>query len=1381
MKKHRITFFLLYWILSTLLIHAAEPYTATNYDEPYRGQFHFSQPSGWMNDLNGMWYNNGVYNITCQAYPYSLDGLAKSWGHATSTDMMHWTQISNALDPDVNVPGDCWSGSAVVDVNNTSGFGSVDNPPLVIIYTATSKGTCLAYSNDQGVNWTAYSGNPVNVAGPNEQTRDPHVFWHEPTGKWVCVIMENGFTFYNSSDLKTWTKTGNYNWGWECPDIFELSIDGGAEKKWVLLQADGKYHIGNFNGLNFIPDAGGPYSMVKNAGIGAGFYASQTFFRNNFSDERVVQMAWMSGFGVGSTSPWTHNSTFPAEVKLKTFPEGIRAARTPIVEISSLYGNTQNWSNQSLQSGENLFAGKLSKCFDAEVTFDLSNSTATTVTFQFANRVITYDLKNNTLLGNVLNPINNQVKIRFLVDWGELEVFGNDGQFSYAENFKFTPSNSFVSMTANGSVNLVSARFSTINRTWPGTPNNTYADNADTGNTYSGNWLNLSGESVYYNSTCHVATSAGAYVQYPFSGTQVAWYGLKNDDLGMATVYIDGTMVADDIDCYSTSRISQQLFFKTGLANGNHTIKIVTKGTKNAASKGIALVHDYFGFIAAPSLPTAIDDASTSTSYSGTWVTDVNDIYYSTTCHVSNTANSSFQTTFTGTQVFWYGLKNDDLGMADVFIDGVLAAEVIDCYSTTKAVNILFSKTDLPKASHTIKVMVKGTKNPSSSGTAVVHDYFDFPQILPTIIDDASASTTYNGTWTTDNNEIYYNNTCHVGKNINSYFQTTFTGTQVSWYGLKNNDLGMATVYVDGILAQDNIDCYSGSPRAVYLLFNKTGLSNGDHTIKVVVKGTKNIASNGVALVHDYFSVLPSTNPSITFSGNLAFGDVKKNVSSTKTLTINNSDTKVISVTSIELPAGFTTDWNSGDIAASGHQNVNITFAPTIENLYSGFVKINTDTGIFTKEVSGTGINAHTMNTLLPNNSNILYMGRIDFSDPEKPLFAYPNVTIKAKFEGTSLNMLLKDYNGSDFSNNYFQYIVDGGTPTKFVVTSSQENYPIAKNLTNENHTVEITKITETYNGECQFLGFQTDTLKTLIAPEPFPDLKLEFFGNSITCGYGIEGGTQPVSDNSYKAYPAVTARELNAQFHTISYSGIGVVKGFPSFLMSQMYNRIVANTSYNPLPTNNVWDFTRYIPDYVIVALGTNDYNLGFGSGTISFATFYVGYNSLITKIRTAYPNTHIICTNSPMISDSKLGNAISSVVTTLTTAGDNKIHYFSFTQMQGGGSGGHPGVTDGQTNGKELAEFIKSLINSTAINENKKNTDDIKIFPNPAKMNLSITHLSPGSQISVIGLDAKTISSQYIATSTANFNVSNWNKGIYLFNIQEKNSVTVRKVMID
>lgn len=793
----------------------------TNYDEPYRPQFHFSPKVGWMNDINGVWFYNGVYHVSYQANPHGLEWANMHWGHATSTDMMHWVEQPVMLEPDVNVPGACFSGSTVIDVNNTSGFQTGTNPPLVTIYTATTKGTCLAYSNDQGATWVGYSGNPVNVAGPNADTRDPRVFWHEPTNKWVCVIMENGFTFYSSPNLKTWTKISNINWGWECPDIFELAVDEGTTKKWVLLEADSKYYTGTFDGTTFVRDAGGPYNMVNNSGIGAGFYASQTFFPTNFPSNRIVQMGWMSALNPGNTAPWTHNSSFPCELKLKTFPEGVRVARNPITEISSLYKNTKTWGSQTLPANQNLFAGLLSKCFDLEVVLNTAQSTATTINFQVANKTYTYDITNKKFLGSTINPINNQVKIRLLVDWDVMEAFVNDGQFSHAENFKFTPSNSSVAMTANGSVSLVSARFSAIDRVWPGTACNTYADDADASNVYTGNWRASSGESGYYNSTLHLSNTTGAYVEYNFIGTQISWFALKNNDLGMATVYIDGQLAADNIDCYSTERYVQQLFTKTDLPDGNHTIKVMVKGTKNSSSAGYYIVHDYFSTVSSPVSPTAADDADPKIAYTGTWVTDKNNIYYNTTCHVSNSAGSFFQYEFTGPQVYWYGLKNNDQGKAAVYIDGVLAADNIDCYSNTKFVDLLFCKTNLSNTTHTIKVEVKGTKNAESGGTAIVHDYFDFPTKPVIYVDDADSRTIYTGSnWIFPSPEgIYYNSTCHVNATTNAYWEFNFNGSQITWYGLKNNDLGYASVYIDGVFVTD-IDCYSAN-RAVFQLFEE--------------------------------------------------------------------------------------------------------------------------------------------------------------------------------------------------------------------------------------------------------------------------------------------------------------------------------------------------------------------------------------------------------------------------------------------------------------------------------------------------------------------------------------------------------------------------------
>jgi len=424
--------------------------------------------------------------------------------------------------------------------------------------------------------------------------------------------------------------------------------------------------------------------------------------------------------------------------------------------------------------------------------------------------------------------------------------------------------------------------------------------------------------------------------------------------------------------------------------------------------------------------------------------------------------------------------------------------------------------------------------------------------------------------------------------------------------------------------------------------------------------------------------------------------------------------------------------------------------------------------------ISNAGLKAQTKNIISPSNKYIQYMGRVDFSNPEKPLFAYPNVTIKAKFEGTSIDLLIKHYNGN-YTSNYFVSIIDGGAPVKFQVTSAQQTYSIASNLSTGQHTVEIIKVTESDCGECEFLGFQIDNGASLLAPDPLPNLKIEFFGNSITCGYGIEGGARPSFDNSYKAYAAVAARQLNAQIHTTSYSGIGVVNGYPPFLMKDMYNRTIAITSYYPFPTNNTWDFTRFIPDVVIVALGTNDYSKGFNA-----VTFKPGYTDLIAQIRIAYPNSFIICTNSPMVSNSTLGASINEVVANLKTAGDNKIHYFSFTSMIGGGYNGHPCVADGQTHGKQLADFIKTILPPTSISQVIENKADFTVFPNPTKKFLSVKSAVNADFIEISDLSGKIVEKIKVSLpGEVYIDISHIVKGTYLFSTINGNDLKVtRKV---
>jgi len=207
--------------------------------ELYRPVFHYSPSYNWMNDPNGLVYYNGKYHMFYQCNPYGLDPASnKSWGHAVSLDLVNWEEKPIAIPAQNGVMA--YSGSVVVDWNNTSGFGINGRPPLVAIYTGKTnvEDQRIAYSNDEGLTWKNYSANPV-LSMNNNQFRDPKVIWHKESQKWIMVVSQGsyqGIRFYSSPNLKTWTlltgfgSVGNLTSAWECPDFFKLPIDSDSNK-----------------------------------------------------------------------------------------------------------------------------------------------------------------------------------------------------------------------------------------------------------------------------------------------------------------------------------------------------------------------------------------------------------------------------------------------------------------------------------------------------------------------------------------------------------------------------------------------------------------------------------------------------------------------------------------------------------------------------------------------------------------------------------------------------------------------------------------------------------------------------------------------------------------------------------------------------------------------------------------------------------------------------------------------------------------------------------------------------------------------------------------------------------------------------------------------
>jgi sucrose-6-phosphate hydrolase SacC (GH32 family) len=326
------------------------------YKEPNRPQFHFTVKRGWSNDVNGPIFYKGQYHLFWQAFPFGVtwDTGFMYWGHAVSKDLVHWRELAPALM--VDKLGSPWSGSSLVDRNNDGGWGK---DALVLVYTAFDRFShkqvqCIAYSTDNGVTFTRFTGNPVldsNSEANTNDTRDPKVFWYEPTRRWVMVLFEkDGMSFYNSTDLKSWTWQSHFKGLHECPDFFELPVDGDtSHRRWILHGGSSTYFIGSFDGSTFTPETSAlRYAEGRNANGDDVLYAAQSFA--DMPDGRRVQMAW--GRITEQGMPFNQMMLFPTEFKLATTRDGLRLLATPIREIEGLHTREYAWSSLSATDAE---------------------------------------------------------------------------------------------------------------------------------------------------------------------------------------------------------------------------------------------------------------------------------------------------------------------------------------------------------------------------------------------------------------------------------------------------------------------------------------------------------------------------------------------------------------------------------------------------------------------------------------------------------------------------------------------------------------------------------------------------------------------------------------------------------------------------------------------------------------------------------------------------------------------------------------------------------------------------------------------------------------------------------------------------------------------
>lgn len=447
------------------------------YREPLRPQFHFSPLRGWNNDPNGLVYFEGRWHLFFQHNPYGWNWGNMHWGHASSPDLVHWEESGDVLFPDAL--GTMFSGSAVVDWKNTSGFGRAGVPPLVAFYTAAggdnrlSAGQpftqCLAYSADGGRTWTKFEGNPIlkNISSGN---RDPKVLWHAPSQRWIMTLFVevkgvHTIQFFASTDLKQWQFLSQTDGFFECPDFFELPVHGGASgaepRKWVLTAASSEYQVGTFDGTRFIPET------PKLPGHrGKGFYAAQTY--SDAPDGRRVQIGW--GQMPSPGMPFNQLMCLPTELTLHAGAAGPRLRWWPVKELAVLRARSEVVPPGPLPPGKDPFAGFEAELAELEVDLELGEANECTV--ELRGTRLTYSRARGELaLGDRRVPCplrEGRLRLRAFVDRTSLEVFAADGEVYLPWPVVSAASQRRFSLTtAGGEARIHQASWHALRSAWP--------------------------------------------------------------------------------------------------------------------------------------------------------------------------------------------------------------------------------------------------------------------------------------------------------------------------------------------------------------------------------------------------------------------------------------------------------------------------------------------------------------------------------------------------------------------------------------------------------------------------------------------------------------------------------------------------------------------------------------------------------------------------------------------------------------------------------------------------------------------------------------------------------------------------------------------------
>ncbi|MDE5903465.1 MAG: GH32 C-terminal domain-containing protein, partial [Muribaculaceae bacterium] len=454
-------------------ITLADSFDSSDRETRYRPLFHHSPLYGWMNDPNGMFFKNGKWHLYYQRNPYGSKWQNMTWGHSVSSDLINWEHLPDAIRPDGL--GSIFSGSCVIDHDNTAGYGK---DAVIALYTSagTSQMQSMAASTDDGLTFEVYGANPVLTL--ESEARDPNMFWNEKTGEWNLTLahaLDHEMLFFTSPDLKTWTLQSAFGKGigaqggvWECPDLFELPVEGTGESKWVLLcnlnpggpfgGSATQYFIGDWDGKTFTADTDAMGEIpTKWLDYGKDHYATVSW--SDAPQGRRTVIGWMSNWEYAADVPtlqFRSANTLPREIGLFKGADGqVYAASVPSPELEAMRGRVAvNRRNASVGSKPVQFALPAENSGICEILLDLDAQKAAKVDITLSNKegdkvVMVYDAAAHTLSfdrtkSGVVDfsdafpavtvaptfETDGKVQLRLYIDRSSIELFGNGGRFA---------------------------------------------------------------------------------------------------------------------------------------------------------------------------------------------------------------------------------------------------------------------------------------------------------------------------------------------------------------------------------------------------------------------------------------------------------------------------------------------------------------------------------------------------------------------------------------------------------------------------------------------------------------------------------------------------------------------------------------------------------------------------------------------------------------------------------------------------------------------------------------------------------------------------------------------------------------------------------------